>query len=83
VTSRTSPPENDAPHKAFPGRRYAILIGLIYLSVSDRSLTAQDPDRAGALFFFAINLCMSSAMGVLHIFAEEKAVFARAFGSGY
>jgi len=60
-----------------------LLIGLIYLHVSDRPFGAQIQDRSGALFFLAINMFMSSAISVLSIFSTEKLVFIREYKAGY
>jgi len=61
----------------------ALIIGLIYLNVSDRSLDAQVQDRAGSLFFLCVNMVMGSSIGVLSVFALEKAVFMREYKNGY
>ncbi|KAI9140959.1 ABC-2 type transporter-domain-containing protein [Paraphysoderma sedebokerense] len=61
----------------------SILMGLIFLQVHKRSLAAQIQDRTGALFFVAVNMVMSTAMGMLTVFFAEKQVFQREFGSGY
>ncbi|ORZ41275.1 P-loop containing nucleoside triphosphate hydrolase protein [Catenaria anguillulae PL171] len=60
-----------------------VLMGLIYLNVPSRTLSAQIQDRSGVLFFVAVNQVMSASMGVLSVFAAEKAVFEREHGAGY
>jgi ABC-2 type transporter len=59
-----------------------VLMGLIYLNIPGRTLSAQVQDRSGVLFFLAVNMVMSSSMGVLSVFAAEKQVFEREHGSG-
>ena len=61
----------------------SVLMGLIYLNVPSRTMSAQIQDRTGVLFFVAVNQVMSSSMGVLSVFASEKAVFEREHGAGY
>ncbi|KAL7751228.1 hypothetical protein RI367_003434 [Sorochytrium milnesiophthora] len=61
----------------------SILMGLIYLNVSNRDSHAQVQDRAGSLFFLSTNMVMSNAMGILSVFSAEKQVFQREYGAGY
>jgi len=57
-----------------------VLMGLIFLQLVDDQRGIQD--REGSLFFIAVNGMMTSTMGVLSIFAAEKAVFIREYESG-
>jgi ABC-type multidrug transport system permease subunit len=61
----------------------AIIIGLIYLNVDDKTGAAAIQDRTGVLFFLIINQVFGNSIGVLSIFGEEKNVFTREFGAGY
>jgi len=58
----------------------SVVIGLIFLQLTNDQRGIQD--REGSLFFIAVNGVMTSTMGVLSIFAAEKAVFIREYGSG-
>jgi len=58
----------------------SVLIGLIFLQIPSDQRGVQD--REGSLFFISVNGIMLSTMGVLNIFAAEKAVFIREYGSG-
>jgi len=55
-------------------------MGLIFLQLGHDQRGIQD--REGSLFFVAVNGLMTSTMGVLSIFAAEKAVFVREYESG-
>lgn len=57
----------------------ALVIGLIYLNINKDQSSVQN--RTGALFFVAVNNIFASTMSVLSIFAGEKAVFQREYGS--
>jgi len=57
-----------------------VLMGLIFLQLGNDQRGIQD--RQGSLFFVAVNGIMTSTMGVLSIFAAEKAVFIREYESG-
>ena len=61
----------------------ALLIGLIYLDINRLALAEQVQNRAGIAFFVCTNMVMGSSIGVLSIFAAEKAVFAREYANGY
>lgn len=61
----------------------ALLIGLIYLNQPSKDLNSQIQNYAGAIFFACTNMVMGSSIGVLSIFAAEKAVFAREHANGY
>jgi len=67
--------------RLFQAVMFAVIMGLIYLQIDDHQSGIQD--RKGALFFLAVNGFMSSTMGVLSIFATEKAVFRREYDSGF
>ncbi|KAI9224519.1 P-loop containing nucleoside triphosphate hydrolase protein [Blastocladiella britannica] len=58
-----------------------VLMGLESDSLHFPSCPVQN--RSGVLFFIAINMVMSNAMGILSVFASEKQVFEREFGAGY
>ncbi|KAI9168527.1 hypothetical protein H9P43_007900 [Blastocladiella emersonii ATCC 22665] len=59
------------------------LAAALYYGVGDRKMAAQVQDRAGLLFFLAIQQVLSSAMGVVAIFSAEKEVFRREYGARY
>ena len=65
----------------------SIVIGLIlafvYYDVRSKDPITQVANRFGALHFFAVNQFMSSAMGVVTIFVNEKNVFTREYSRGY
>ncbi|KAL7750114.1 hypothetical protein RI367_004629 [Sorochytrium milnesiophthora] len=61
----------------------ALLLGLIWLNIPSRSLSAQIQDRAGLFFFITINLVQLHATNFLSVFAAEKQVFEREFSAGY
>jgi len=52
-----------------------ILLGLIYLQISDDATGARD--RTGALFFILINQAMGAMMAVVTVFPSEKIIFLR------
>jgi len=58
----------------------SLLGGLVYLDVTDDQRGVQD--RESSLFFFLINSFIGSSMGVIAIFALEKAVFTREYQNG-
>eukprot|EP00164_Ancoracysta_twista_P000118 GFYU01000172.1.p1 GENE.GFYU01000172.1~~GFYU01000172.1.p1 ORF type:complete len:677 (+),score=259.76 GFYU01000172.1:101-2131(+) len=57
-----------------------LIVGLIYLGVGDNQAGIQD--RNGALFLLAMMNFMNPLMGVLSIFAAEKAIFVREYRLG-
>ncbi|KAI9593459.1 P-loop containing nucleoside triphosphate hydrolase protein [Syncephalis fuscata] len=61
---------------------FTIIFDLIYWQVPNRIQTSQVQDRSGVLFFYAANLVMSNAMGVLTVFSMERSTFARENHSG-
>ncbi|KAL7747979.1 hypothetical protein RI367_006727 [Sorochytrium milnesiophthora] len=61
----------------------ALLLGLIWLNIPSRSLSAQIQDRAGLFFFITINLVQLHATNFLSVFAAEKQVFERELSAGY
>eukprot|EP00158_Paraphelidium_tribonemae_P007562 Partr_v1_DN28287_c0_g1_i1_m76207 putative ATP-binding cassette, sub-family G (WHITE), member len=61
----------------------ALLVGLIYRDVNSKEFNEQVQNRTGALFFVCVNMVMGSSIGVLSIFAQEKAVFHREYLNGY
>jgi len=58
----------------------SVLCGVIFLQVTQDQRGIQD--RQGCLFFISTNGMMGAAMGVLSIFAAEKAVFLREYANG-
>eukprot|EP00455_Lapot_gusevi_P047435 TRINITY_DN6411_c0_g1_i2.p1 TRINITY_DN6411_c0_g1~~TRINITY_DN6411_c0_g1_i2.p1 ORF type:complete len:402 (-),score=109.31 TRINITY_DN6411_c0_g1_i2:48-1253(-) len=58
----------------------SVIVGVIFLQLDNDQKSVQD--RQGALFFCTVNNVMSWAMGVLSIFAGEKAVFRREESTG-
>ncbi|KAI8052282.1 P-loop containing nucleoside triphosphate hydrolase protein [Syncephalis plumigaleata] len=61
---------------------FAIIFDLIYWQIPNRAQASQIQDRSGVLFFYAANLVMSNAMGVLTVFSMERSTFARENHSG-
>ncbi|KAJ3164080.1 ATP-binding cassette sub- G member 1 [Irineochytrium annulatum] len=61
----------------------ALIIGVLYQGTGTNLGYDGSMNRSGLLFFTAVNMVMSSTIGVLSIFGEEKIVFAREFGAGY
>ncbi|KAJ3212270.1 ATP-binding cassette sub- G member 1 [Dinochytrium kinnereticum] len=61
----------------------AIIIGILYYGTGTDYGYSGAQNRQGMLFFTAVNMVMSSTIGVLSIFGEEKTVFTREFGAGY
>lgn len=52
----------------------SLIIGLLYLQIQNRTGPSASQDRAGVLFFLAINNVFSAAIGMLSVFAVEKMV---------
>lgn len=69
--------------KLFQSIFVALLIGLIYFDVGRLSGQRQVQNITGVMFFAAVNQIMSYSIGILSIFALEKAVFIREYGNGY
>lgn len=71
--------------KALQTTVIALLIGLVYLNVSDPSKepASQLQDTSGALYFLILNQFMGSSMGILSIFSKEKIIFLREHKLGY
>jgi ATP-binding cassette subfamily G (WHITE) protein 1 len=69
--------------KLFQSIFIGLLIGVIYLDVSSKPFQAQIQDRTGALFFIVLNQFMSSSMGVLSAFSQERPIFLREYTQGY
>lgn len=71
--------------KGFQTIVIALLLGLVYLNVSDPSKEAasQLQDTSGALYFLILNQFMGSSMGILSIFSKEKIIFLREHKLGY
>ncbi|KAJ3117086.1 ATP-binding cassette sub- G member 1 [Phlyctochytrium bullatum] len=61
----------------------AIILGILYNGTGSDYSYSGAQNRQGLLFFTAVNMVMSSTIGVLSIFGEEKVVFTREFGAGY
>ncbi|PNW85044.1 hypothetical protein CHLRE_03g169300v5 [Chlamydomonas reinhardtii] len=57
----------------------SLVVGLIYLQVSDDLAGVQD--RQGSLFFLVVEGLFGSVMGILTVFGSEKPVFQREFGT--
>ena len=60
-----------------------LLLGLIYLDQGQYPPVQQIQNRAGVLFFIAVNQYFAAANQILAVFYEEKAVFFREFEAGY
>ncbi|KAI8851750.1 ABC-2 type transporter-domain-containing protein [Chytridium lagenaria] len=61
----------------------ALIIGILYYGTGTDYGYSGAQNRQGMLFFTAVNMVMSSTIGVLSIFGEEKVVFTREYGAGY
>ena len=62
----------------------SLIIGLLYLKTNEKTkIDSAVQDRAGVLFFLAINTVFSNSIGMLSVFGTEKRVFAREHGAGY
>eukprot|EP00300_Choanocystis_sp_HF-7_P013973 c18523_g1_i1.p1 GENE.c18523_g1_i1~~c18523_g1_i1.p1 ORF type:complete len:667 (-),score=28.69 c18523_g1_i1:25-2025(-) len=66
--------------KAGSGVILALIVGLLYLRLGKSQKTINS--RIGAEFFMAINNLFGSVMPMLSVFAGEKAVFRREYGTG-
>jgi len=62
---------------------FALIIGLLFQGTGGDLSYSGFQNRNGLLFFCVINNVMSSTIGVLSIFGEEKNVFSREHGAGY
>jgi ABC-type multidrug transport system ATPase subunit len=60
-----------------------LVMGGIFYDVRSKPAMAQSTNRVGSLVFYAINLFMSSAMGVVTTFVAEKNVVQRERTAGY
>ncbi|ORX71724.1 hypothetical protein K493DRAFT_309285 [Basidiobolus meristosporus CBS 931.73] len=70
--------------KLFQTVFFSLLIGLIYLRVTNKdTVAAQIQDMSGALFLAGTNQVFSTAMPTISIFAEERNVLLREHGGGY
>ncbi|ORX96864.1 hypothetical protein K493DRAFT_216728, partial [Basidiobolus meristosporus CBS 931.73] len=70
--------------KLFQTVFFSLLIGLIYLRVTNKdTVAAQLQDMSGALFLAGTNQVFSTAMPTISIFAEERNVLLREHGGGY
>ncbi|KAJ3411273.1 ATP-binding cassette sub- G member 1 [Chytridiales sp. JEL 0842] len=61
----------------------ALIMGVLFTGTGNDFAFSGAQNRGGLLFFATVNSVMSSTIGVLSIFGEEKGVFAREFGAGY
>ena len=61
----------------------ALFVGLSFVNLNRLSPQQQIQDKAGVIFFMALNQFFSSATSVMTIFAVEKYVFFREYGAGY
>jgi ABC-type multidrug transport system ATPase subunit/ABC-type multidrug transport system permease subunit len=61
----------------------ALFLGLAYLNIPGMDPSVQTQNFVGIIFFLATTNIMSSSMSVLSVFAQEKVVFKREFGSSY
>jgi ATP-binding cassette subfamily G (WHITE) protein 1 len=61
----------------------SLIIGCLYLNTDDLTGYSGHQNRIGLLFFLSINNVMSSTIGVLSIFGQERRVFRREYNSGY
>jgi ATP-binding cassette subfamily G (WHITE) protein 1 len=59
-----------------------LLVGLIYYDTASKAFDQQVQNFSGSLFFISVNQVFS-AIGVLNVFASEKAVFSREYSNGY
>jgi ATP-binding cassette subfamily G (WHITE) protein 1 len=60
-----------------------LLLGLIYMNQNQYPIGQQIQNRAGVLFFIAVNQYFAAANQILAVFYEEKTVFFREFQAGY
>lgn len=60
-----------------------LILGLVYINQYQYPPVDQIRNKAGVLFFIAVNQYFASANQILAIFYEEKAVFFREFYAGY
>lgn len=60
-----------------------LLLGLVYMDQSQYPPAEQIQNKAGVLFFIAVNQYFAAANQVLAIFYAEKEVFFREFQAGY
>lgn len=61
----------------------AVFVGLSFLNLRHFPAQRQIQDKAGVLFFIALNQFFTSATSVMTIFAIEKYVFFREYSAGY
>lgn len=61
----------------------AVFVGLSFVNLNRLPVQQQIQDKAGVIFFMALNVFFSSATSVMTIFAVEKYVFFREYGAGY
>jgi ABC-type multidrug transport system permease subunit len=61
----------------------ALIMGVLYTGTGTDLGFSGSQNRGGMLFFSTVNNVMSSTIGVLSIFGEEKIVFTREYGAGY
>ena len=69
--------------KLFQSIFIGVILGLVYVNINHRTPAEQIQDKAGVLFFIAVNQFFGASQSVLAIFAVEKYVFFREFGAGY
>jgi ABC-type multidrug transport system ATPase subunit len=58
-------------------------VGFIFYDLGSKSMMTQSTNRLGALNFYAINIFLSSSLGVVTTFVNEKHVFQREYSTGY
>lgn len=61
----------------------ALFVGLSFVNLNRLTPQQQIQDKAGVIFFMALNQFFASAISVMTIFAVEKYVFFREYGAGY
>lgn len=61
----------------------AIFVGLSFVNLNRLPVQQQIQNKAGVIFFMALNVFFSSATSVMTIFSVEKYVFFREYGAGY
>jgi ABC-type multidrug transport system ATPase subunit len=60
-----------------------VIIGLVFLDANQYSVEIQIRNKAGALYFIAVNNFFSASTQILSIFGVEKPVFYREYLGGY
>lgn len=61
----------------------SVFVGLSFINLNRLTPPQQTQNKAGVLFFIALNQFFMSATGVMTVFAIEKYVFFREYSAGY